>query len=157
MDLYVQKISSKQIQFNNKKKYFEVTQNRSIEKKEIDRKTESSNNENEIQHIKMGYCAKARIYSHIYCVIALLSIVSNQVKEMHGASAGSSWPSMKTYDIWGTSHMQTGSSMSTQPNGDNGGDDNSSGGGTMTAANDMVIQDYRHKTSFRDGKGMGNR
>lgn len=105
----------------------------------------------------MGYCAKARIYSHIYCVIALLSIVSNQVKEMHGASAGSSWPSMKTYDIWGTSHMQTGSSASTLHNGDDDGSSIRGGGGTMTAANDMVIQDYRQKTSFRDGKGMGNR
>lgn len=105
----------------------------------------------------MGYCAKARIYSHIYCVIALLSIVSNQVKEMHGASAGSSWPSMKTYDIWGTSHMQTGSSASTLQNGDDEGSSIRGGGGTMTAANDMVIQDYRQKTSFRDGKGMGNR
>lgn len=100
----------------------------------------------------MGYCAKARIYSHIYCVIALLSIVSNQVKEVHGASAGGSWPSMKTYDIWGTSHMQTGSSTSDDDSTIIGG-----GGGTMTAANDMVIQDYQQKTSFRDGKGMGTR
>lgn len=103
----------------------------------------------------MGYCAKARIYSHIYCVIALLSIiVSNQVKEMHGASAGNSWPSMKTYDIWGTSHMQTGSLPSSTQHND---DDDDDSGGTLTAANDMVIQDYRAKTSFRNGKGMGNR
>ena len=106
----------------------------------------------------MGYCAKARIYSHIYCVIALLSIVSNQVKEMHGASAGNSWPSMKTYDIWGTSHMRAGS-LNTQHNGSGGDDDEDSdgGGGTMTATNDMVIQNYRHKTSFRNEKGMGYR
>lgn len=86
----------------------------------------------------MGYCAKARIYSHIYCVIAL-SIVSDQVKEMHGASKGSSWPSMKTYDIWGAAQNKADSLNAEQRN---------------KTSNDMVIQNYRYKTSFRNEKGM---
>lgn len=88
----------------------------------------------------MGYCAKVRIYSHIhiYCVIVLF--VSNQVNEMHGASTGSSWPSMKTYDIWGSSQNQA-KPLHTQR-------------GTLTASNDLQLQDYRYKTSFRNEKGM---
>lgn len=88
----------------------------------------------------MGYCAKVRIYSHIriYCVIVLF--VSNKVNEMHGASTGSSWPNMKTYDIWGSSQNQE-KPLHTQR-------------GTMAASNDLQLQDYRHKTSFRNEKGM---
>lgn len=91
---------------------------------------------------KMGYCAKVRIYSHVYCVIALLSIVSNQVKEMHAASAGSSsWPSMKTYDIWGSPENK-GEPMSSQHSS------------KQTTSTNVLLQDYRHKTSFRNEKGM---
>lgn len=85
----------------------------------------------------MGYCAKVRIDSHIYCVIVALFIsIHNHV---HCASPGHSWPSMKTYDIWGSSqnkplHAQRGSDR----------------------ANELELKDYRDKTSFRNEKGMRN-
>lgn len=85
----------------------------------------------------MGYCAKARIYSHIYCVIALF--VSDQVKDVHGASAGGSWPYMKTYDIWGSAQTKAGPVQRS---------------GTLTTSNDLELHDYRGKTSFRNEKGM---
>ncbi|XP_031623668.1 uncharacterized protein LOC116340997 isoform X2 [Contarinia nasturtii] len=88
--------------------------------------------------MKMGYCAKVRIYSHIYCVIVVALFLSKQVCDVHGASKGSSWPSMKTYDIWGSPQ--------------NKAIQHSGSGSTMTASNDLEIQDYRHKTSFRNEK-----
>lgn len=92
--------------------------------------------------MKMGYCAKVRIYSHIYCVIVVVLFISKHVCDVHGASKGSSWPSMKTYDIWG---MPQNKAIQSSGNG---------GSNTMTASNDLEIQDYRHKTSFRNEKGM---
>lgn len=92
----------------------------------------------------MGYCAKVRIYSHIYCVIvALFIVISEQVYDVHGASAGSSWPSMKSYDIWGS---DASSSLHTRRG--------SGDGSKLAASNDLQIQDYRDKTSFRNEKGM---
>lgn len=92
----------------------------------------------------MGYCAKVRIYSHIYCVIvALFIVISEQVCDVHGGSAGSSWPSMKSYDIWGSD--ASSSSLHTR---------RGNGGSTLAASNDLQIQDYRDKTSFRNEKGM---
>lgn len=96
----------------------------------------------------MGYCAKVRIYSHIYCVIvAVFILVSKQVYNVHGASAGSSWPSMKTYDIWGSPQNKvdgasSSSSLHTRRS-------------TLTASN-LEIQDNRDKTSFRNEKGIWN-
>ena len=62
--------------------------------------------------------------------------------DVHGASAGSSWPSMKSYDIWGS---DASSSLHTR---------RGNGGSTLAASNDLQIQDYRDKTSFRNEKGM---
>lgn len=89
----------------------------------------------------MGYCAKVRIYSHIYCVIVALFVSKNVHDDVHGASAGNSWPSMKTYDIWGSPQNKVASL-------------NTRGGTTLTASNDLQIQNYRDKTSFRNEKGM---
>lgn len=87
----------------------------------------------------MGYCAKVRIYSHNYCVIVALFIINNQVYDVHGASAGSSW--LKTYDIWGSPQNKAASL-----HGQNSG--------SMTASNDLQIQDNRYKTSLRNEKGI---
>lgn len=86
----------------------------------------------------MGYCAKVRINSHIYCVIVAL-FISIHTNDVHCASHGHSWPSMKTYDIWGSSqnkplHAQRGS--------------------LSAAANELQLKDYRGQTSFRNEKGM---
>lgn len=87
---------------------------------------------------KMGYYAKVRIYSHIYCVIVAIFISNNHVNDVHGASSGGSWPPMKTFDIWGSPQNKAGPQA--QRN---------------AASNNLELQDYRDKTSFRNEKGNG--
>lgn len=93
----------------------------------------------ETNETKMGYCAKVRIYSHIYCVIVAL-FITKQVYDVQASSKGKSWPSMKTYDIWGSTQNQA-ESLHTQR-------------GSKLTSNDLEIKDYRDKTSFRNEKGM---
>lgn len=90
---------------------------------------------------KMGYCAKVRIFSQHLCVIVLF--ISN-ITNANNASIvpGKSWPKLKTYDIWGPPAAQTETDpLQVQ-------------GNTFTSLNDLVVQEHRDKTSFRNGKGI---
>lgn len=84
----------------------------------------------------MGYCAKVRIYSHIYCIIVALIIISYQVNDVE--LAGGSWPPMKTYDIWGSPQNKAGLLQAKR----------------NAASNDLELEANHDKTSFRNEKGM---
>lgn len=94
---------------------------------------------------KMGYCAKARIlsHSHITCVIAMLvlSLCINGVQCGNSKVPGKTYPNLKSYDIWDSDTDKNSEAADQQRN-------------TFTASDDdVLLQDYGEKTSFRNGKG----
>lgn len=89
----------------------------------------------------MGYCAKGIHSSRsMACIVLILFLVVLYIATGHCASIpGKSWPSMKTYDIWGT-NTKTVPEQSER--------------NTVTMTNEVLLHDYNQKTSFRNGKGM---
>lgn len=90
----------------------------------------------------MGYCAKARILSHIICVIATISLLLSLcvVNVVHCANSkvpGKTYPNLKSYDIWGADTEADGDQHHTFTSSDD----------------DVLLQDYGEKTSSRNGKG----
>lgn len=93
----------------------------------------------------MGYCAKARILSHIKCVIAILlvSLCANSVYCANSKVPGKTYPNLKSYDIWGADADQNDGEAADQQRN------------TFTSSDDdVLLQDYGQQTSSRNGKGI---
>lgn len=81
-------------------------------------------------------CSKVNYITHLSLVFALLTI--NQMNQVHCAHMVSSWPSMKTHDIWG----------STPNNDDIQNFEN------ITSTKDILSTDYVEANSLRNGRGI---
>lgn len=84
----------------------------------------------------MGFCAKVIISKNVYWT--LLVILGGALKVQCIVIPGKTSPGMRTYDIWGASSKNEPIQNDRT---------------AATSNNDVLLQDYSQKTSFRHGKG----
>lgn len=95
----------------------------------------------------MGYCAKVRIFSQYLCVIVLfISYLLLKNVQCTSVVAAKTWPKLKTYDIWGPPSSSSIEQQNTNPLHIQRS--------TLTSSNELLVQEHRDKTSFRNGKGI---